>query len=123
MSMRESFKRGFREGLLKKYFRRVWGHRIWKRNNKREVAFLEEIRFFPEEVINYIFSLAPKTLIDTIEAINAWCSLEVTMTGNEDVHYVIGNAEQLFKMILNQRDEFIRNTMDGIFVDNIQKNK
>ena len=90
---------GVKVGAIQRSLRKTFGHRWWKKNNKDEVALIKDIKWIPEEVLDYLLMVELKDLETFIYDINIWIEMEEQITGDSYRRYRAGWGKEVFESI------------------------
>ena len=110
MSRIKELKQGYKRGVLKATLKRrfkYWFFQYWRKDIRK---LLNELKYFPEEVIEYLTVIAYS--INSIEdfktQINWWLELESKIVESESIIYRIGNAKEVFELVDEKRQAFYK---------------
>lgn len=106
LSKRDLFRIGYKQGILRRLMKKFFGYKWYQFNRKQVRTFLKEVRYFPEELCDYLLEVSPHNLNDAKQAINDWLHFESKMTEFPRQKYVEGNGKNLFKLIQVQRNHY-----------------
>lgn len=98
--MKREFKQAFIKGLLKRHFKRLLNLKWYQYKRKKEKLLISDIKYFPDELVTYLFEYFPTSASEIEKSINDWASLEQAMMNLQArKKYEIGNGKSYFKLL------------------------
>ncbi len=110
--IREEFYKGFKEGTVKKMLKKGMKKNYLMQVPKKSKQLLNDCKFFPEELLDFILILYPRSEEEAVKAINDWLHLETKATGDEREKYEYGKGKDLFEKISLQRKLFLIGSLE-----------
>ena len=97
MGIRNSFRIGFKRGILRRSLKREINYKWYHFGKKLERLTLKDINYFPEELIDFLIEVKPKDIFTLKEYIDAWLHLESEAMNTKRLYYDFGKAKNIFK--------------------------
>ena len=101
---KQNLRLGFKRGLLKKALKRQFNYKWYSlKKDKQTKQILRDVKFFPEELIDFLMEIKPQNKKQLKTYINDWLHLEAKATNSKRLYYEFGKGEKIFREIYRNR--------------------
>ena len=96
-SSKRTFLLGLKVGTLERVIKKRFKFKFFPRKDSDEAGVTEDLKWFPEEVVDYLMMVELVDLKTFIHDVNIWVQMEEKVAGIEIGRYKAGGAKELFK--------------------------